>query len=147
MHIMRNIIFFTILIQYIFAGTDYTAGVTRLFEKEKHELSSRYSYLKDMRIGLIINHTSKYPGPSYLPTTYQLFKENGLNVVRIFSPEHGLSGSYAAGENVPSTSEVVSLYGKNKEPQDYHLQDIDILIFDIQDIGVRYYTYIIVLIN
>ena len=132
MHIMRNIIFFTILIQYIFAGTDYTAGVTRLFEKEKHELSSRYSYLKDMRIGLIINHTSKYPGPSYLPTTYQLFKENGLNVVRIFSPEHGLSGRYAAGENVPSTSEVVSLYGKNKDPQDYHLQDI----------GVRYYTYI-----
>ncbi len=141
-YIIKNIIALTITVQFIFGCADYTAGVTRLFEKEKHELSRKYSYLKDMRIGLIINHTSKYPGSSYLPTTYQLFKENELNVVRIFSPEHGLSGSYAAGEEVPSTSEVVSLYGKNKEPQDYHLQDIDILIFDIQDIGVRYYTYI-----
>ena len=72
---------------------------------------------------------------------------NGINLVRIFSPEHGYLGNYAAGKYVDnnidflSGSEVISLYGKNKAPMDKYLADIDILIFDIQDIGVRYYTY------
>tara|TARA_B100001750_G_C15495326_1_gene593763 strand:+ start:475 stop:1497 length:1023 start_codon:yes stop_codon:yes gene_type:complete len=72
---------------------------------------------------------------------------NGINLVRIFSPEHGYLGNYAAGKyinnNIDPLSgvEVISLYGKNKAPMDKYLLDIDILIFDIQDIGVRYYTY------
>ena len=69
-------------------------------------------------------------------------------MVRIFAPEHGYLGNYSAGKTVVdgidliSGAEVVSLYGKNKAPQDSDLKDIDVLIFDIQDIGVRYYTYI-----
>ena len=75
-------------------------------------------------------------------------KSNNLDLVRIFAPEHGYLGNHPAGKNIKdnidpiSGAEVISLYGKNKAPLDKHLQDIDIIIFDIQDIGARYYTYI-----
>ena len=130
-----------------------SAGLTTLFvyshKTSSFLLNDEFKFLKNKKIGLIINHTSKIPlnelreYTSNIPTTtYGLFKNANLNVVRIFSPEHGFSGQYAAGEEVPSTSEIVSLYGKNKVPQDEHLKDIDVLIFDIQDIGARYYTYL-----
>ena len=143
MNIIRNI-FYLFLVSFFSFSNDMSSGLTTLFIPNEYFLNKEYDYLKDMRIGLIINHTSKVPGPlRYVHrTTYKLFKNANLNVVRIFSPEHGISGNYAAGADVPSTSEVVSLYGKNKAPQDKHLEDIDILVFDIQDIGVRYYTYI-----
>ncbi len=112
-------------------------------------LNNQFNFLKDKKIGLIINHTSKIPLNELkeydfdLPVaTYDLFKNSNLNVVRIFSPEHGFKGNYAAGEKVPSTSEVVSLYGNDRSPKDEDLKDIDVLIFDIQDIGARYYTYL-----
>ncbi|WP_031427554.1 exo-beta-N-acetylmuramidase NamZ domain-containing protein [Flavimarina sp. Hel_I_48] len=71
-----------------------------------------------------------------------------INVVKVFSPEHGFRGTADAGEKVndgkdPKTGlEIVSLYGNNKKPKPDQLANIDILIFDIQDVGVRFYTYI-----
>jgi len=71
-----------------------------------------------------------------------------INVVKVFSPEHGFRGTADAGEKVqdgkdPKTGlEIVSLYGNNKKPKPEQLANIDILIFDIQDVGVRFYTYI-----
>ncbi|MFI8378834.1 exo-beta-N-acetylmuramidase NamZ domain-containing protein [Leeuwenhoekiella sp. NPDC079379] len=70
------------------------------------------------------------------------------NIIKVFSPEHGFRGTADAGEAVkdgkdPKTGlEVVSLYGNNKKPKPEQLEDIDILVFDIQDVGVRFYTYI-----
>ncbi|MDZ4957274.1 DUF1343 domain-containing protein, partial [Clostridium perfringens] len=66
----------------------------------------------------------------------------------LFSPEHGLRGEHQAGESVSNYIDdktgklVVSLYGDNKIPKKEFLKDIDILIYDIQDLGIRYYTYI-----
>ena len=117
---IKNILYFSIITCLMFSRYDNTAGLTTLFKPSAdhtsyNNLNWEYNYLKDMRIGLIINQTSKVPGhPNDTLTTYQLFKDANLNVVRIFSPEHGISGGYAAGTHVPSTSEVVSLYGKNK---------------------------------
>lgn len=71
-----------------------------------------------------------------------------VNIVKVFSPEHGFRGTADAGEKVqdgkdPKTGlEIVSLYGNNKKPKPEQLADVDILIFDIQDVGVRFYTYI-----
>ena len=138
---------------FAFCGHVRSAGLTTLFEysQESHNfyLNDNFKFLENKKIGLIINHTSRVPlnelreyGFDLPITTYDLFKNANLNVVRIFSPEHGFSGQYAAGEEVPSTSEVVSLYGKNKSPRDEYLKDVDVLIFDIQDIGARYYTYL-----
>jgi uncharacterized protein YbbC (DUF1343 family) len=71
-----------------------------------------------------------------------------INITKIFTPEHGFRGTADAGETVSSYTdkktgiEVISLYGKNKKPSAEQLKNIDILVFDIQDVGVRFYTYI-----
>ena len=72
--------------------------------------------------------------------------KNKIKVQKIFSPEHGLSGKIDAGkkvvENQYKTIPVLSLYGKSKKPSQLNLKDIDVLLFDLQDVGVRFYTYI-----
>ena len=110
---------------FALSGHVRSAGLTTLFdysqEKQVFYLNNNFKFLKNKKIGLIINHTSKVPtnelreyGFNSPITTFDLFKNADLNVVRIFSPEHGFSGQYAAGEEVPSTSDVVSLYGSNR---------------------------------
>ena len=107
-------------------------------------LQEELDCLNDRRVGLIINHTSVDSKGKHI---VKIMLDNKINLIRIFSPEHGYLGNYAAGEGIDdnldplSGVEVISLYGKNKAPLDKYLTDIDILIFDIQDIGVRYYTY------
>jgi uncharacterized protein YbbC (DUF1343 family) len=72
----------------------------------------------------------------------------GHNVVKVFSPEHGFRGTANAGEKVKSSKDIktglpiVSLYGKNKKPTKEQVKDLDVIIFDIQDVGARFYTYI-----
>jgi uncharacterized protein YbbC (DUF1343 family) len=72
----------------------------------------------------------------------------GIDVVKVFSPEHGFRGKEDAGAiikngiDVKTGIPIISLYGKNKKPKAEQLQGIDILVFDIQDVGVRFYTYI-----
>ena len=98
------------------------------------------------RTGIITNHT----GLTYdLKQNVDLLQqEQGLELVKIFSPEHGFRGTAAAGEKVSDTRDektglpVISLYGDNRKPTAEQLRDLDTLIYDIQDVGVRYYTYI-----
>ena len=72
----------------------------------------------------------------------------GIQVKKVFSPEHGFRGKADAGEHVADGKDaktglpIISLHGKNKKPSQEHLKDIDIVVFDIQDVGVRFYTYI-----
>ena len=71
-----------------------------------------------------------------------------LNIVKIFAPEHGFRGDAEAGAVIQSGIDtktgipVVSLYGKNKKPSPKQLEDVDYILFDIQDVGCRFYTYI-----
>lgn len=100
--------------------------------------------LKDKKIALVINQTSRVSGQLLLDT----LRELGMNVKKVFAPEHGFRGNIEAGGNVsdyvdPTTkTPVVSLYGNKTSPTAEDLKDIDIVIFDIQDVGVRFYTYI-----
>jgi uncharacterized protein YbbC (DUF1343 family) len=72
----------------------------------------------------------------------------GINIVKVFSPEHGFRGTADAGEKVENGIDIktrlpiISLYGKNRKPQEKQLEGINILLFDIQDVGARFYTYI-----
>ena len=72
----------------------------------------------------------------------------GIKIVKIFGPEHGFRGDADAGEQVGDAKDkktgipVISLYGNHKKPTADDFKDVDILIFDIQDVGVRFYTYI-----
>jgi uncharacterized protein YbbC (DUF1343 family) len=100
--------------------------------------------IKGKRIGIFANQTSMVGNTHLVDTLLKL----GVNIKLIFGPEHGFRGKADAGENVGTYTDqktgipVVSLYGSRGKPSAEDLKDIDILIFDIQDVGVRFYTYI-----
>ena len=100
--------------------------------------------LKDKRVGVLVNPTSRTHGKHLV----DFLIDNNINVALIFAPEHGFRGEHGAGEVVknnrdPSTGiEIISLHGKIKKPLKEHIDQLDILLFDIKDVGVRYYTYI-----
>lgn len=102
--------------------------------------------LKGKRVGLIINQTSILEKQQMHLLDAML--ENGINVIKVFAPEHGFRGTADAGAEVKDSRDIktglpiISLYGKNKKPTDQQLSDLDVIVFDIQDVGARFYTYI-----
>ena len=100
--------------------------------------------LKDKNVGVVANQTSTV-GETHL---VDILIEKNISVKKVFTPEHGFRGKADAGELVkdgidPKTGlPIISLYGKNKKLSKQHLEGLDILIFDIQDVGARFYTYI-----
>lgn len=109
-------------------------------------LKEDYSFLKGKRVGLITNATGV---DSKLNSTIDIiFNLSDVKLVALFGPEHGVRGDIPAGEKVETYIDqktnlpVYSLYGKTRKPTKEMLKDIDVLIYDIQDIGVRSYTYI-----
>ena len=100
--------------------------------------------LKGKKVAVFANQTSMV-GNTHLVDTLQ---KSGVTIKVIFGPEHGFRGTADAGEKVENVVDkatgvpVVSLYGKKRKPSKVDLQDVDIMLFDIQDVGVRFYTYI-----
>lgn len=98
--------------------------------------------LANKRVAIFANNASQINGQNIV--TVLLNKH--INVVKIFSPEHGFTGSNDAGAKVTNSKfaqiPVISLYGKKEQPDMNDLSDVDVVVFDIQDVGVRYYTYI-----
>jgi uncharacterized protein YbbC (DUF1343 family) len=100
--------------------------------------------LENKNIALLSNHTSIIKNKHLLDTLLQ----RGINITKVFSPEHGFRGQAGAGELVqdgkdPQTGiSIISLYGNHKKASQEDLQGIDIVLFDIQDVGARFYTYI-----
>lgn len=102
--------------------------------------------LQGKRVALMVNQSSLVGSTgTHLVDT---LLSQGINIVRLFVPEHGLRGKVDAGKNVRSGADektglpVVSLYGQHKRPTPEMLADIDLLVFDLQDVGTRFYTYI-----
>lgn len=100
--------------------------------------------LLDKRVGLVVNQTSRV-GAAHLVDT---LLASGVDVVRLFAPEHGFRGGADAGAVIQDGTDtrtglrIVSLYGRNKKPTADQLRGLDLLVFDIQDVGARFYTYI-----
>lgn len=100
--------------------------------------------LKNKRVAILANQTSII-GHLHLVDS---LKKLGVNIVKVFGPEHGFRGDASAGAKVsdaidPSTGiPIISLYGKKDQPSTEDLQDVDIIIYDLQDVGVRFYTNI-----
>lgn len=98
------------------------------------------------RLGIIANHTAYNSRGTFIVDVFRAIP--GAKVVALFSPEHGLYGTADAGASVETHTDpasglpVYSLYGKTRKPTPEMLRDIDLLVFDIQDIGARFYTYI-----
>ena len=109
------------------------------------EDSSEYMpLLKGKNVALVVNQSSVVQGEHLVDS---LLRQN-INVTKIFAPEHGFRGKSDAGTHVKSGLDaqtglpIVSLYGKHKKPTKADLRGIDVLVFDIQDVGVRFYTYL-----
>ena len=100
--------------------------------------------LKGKRVGMVVNQTSTIRQTHVVDS----LKALGVTIRTIFAPEHGFRGTASAGEKIgngidPKTGiAIVSLYGKNHKPSPAMLDSLDVLVFDIQDVGVRFYTYI-----
>ena len=101
--------------------------------------------LKGKRVGMIINHTSRLCSGELLLDSLQ---KAGITVTALFGPEHGIRGGAGAGEKVSdgvdarSGVPVFSLYGEQNKPTAEMLKNVDLLVYDIQDVGARFYTYI-----
>lgn len=102
--------------------------------------------LKNKRVALVVNHTSIVgkKGVHLLDTLLTC----GITVKKIFAPEHGFRGNADAGEKITDGKDsktgipIISLYGKNRKPSPEQMANVDVILFDIQDVGARFYTYI-----
>jgi uncharacterized protein YbbC (DUF1343 family) len=105
------------------------------------------NYLKDKRVAVLANPTTIIGKRHLVDSLLDL----GINITKVFGPEHGFRGNAGAGERVsdekdPATGlPIISLYGKKRKPSAEDLADVDVFLFDIQDVGCRFYTYINVL--
>lgn len=128
-------------------------GNSRLVEKGKNiipgadQIEKYVPFLKGKRVGILANPTTII-GKKHLVDSLM---STGINIVKVFGPEHGFRGKASAGVKVsdetdPATGvKVISLYGAKRKPTKEDLADVDVMIFDIQDVGCRFYTYINVL--
>ncbi len=157
---MKKILFLT-AIMFLFANACKSSGKTT----EKPEKQSDYTFIQDTlppplpgcyqtdlyfpqlpgkRIAVVANQTSRI---GKLHLVDRLLEEHFF-VMKVFAPEHGFRGDHDAGEKVENTRDpqtnlpIVSLYGKHRKPTPEDLKNIDVILFDIQDVGARFYTYL-----
>ena len=108
------------------------------------QVKAYLTLIKGKKVAVVANQTSMV-GSKHLVDTLLKLK---VNIVCVFTPEHGFRGEAAAGENVESSTDpetnipIISLYGEHQSPTKKDLKDVDIVLYDIQDVGARFYTYI-----
>ncbi|KAF0198557.1 MAG: hypothetical protein FD166_1198 [Bacteroidetes bacterium] len=118
----------------------YEQAIRPAAERTRHY----FGKLENKRIGVVANQTSLI-GQTHLVDS---LITSGINIVRVFTPEHGFRGQAEAGEHVDNNIDVktglplVSLYGEHRKPLAEDLAGIDLILFDLQDVGARFYTYI-----
>lgn len=109
-----------------------------------YQMSAYIDKLKGKKIAVVANQTSTLNRTHLIDTLLN----QGIEVVKIFAPEHGFRGEGDAGEKIENGIDkktrlpIISLYGSHKKPTAKDLQAIDVVVFDIQDVGVRFYTYL-----
>jgi len=109
-----------------------------------YQVSEYLSLLKGKNVGIFANQTSMICNTHLVDSLQKL----GIKIIKIFAPEHGFRGNADAGEDIKTYTDsetgitVVSLYGAKLKPSGADLKDVDVLVFDIQDVGVRFYTFI-----
>lgn len=132
--------YLTIFICWLLTAMSATAQVRNGADR----LEQLLPMLENKQISLVVNHTSLVNGVHLLDTLYN----RRVQIVQVFAPEHGFRGEADAGEAIHNEKDtrthvpIISLYGTHKKPQRAQLKQTDVLIFDMQDVGARFYTYI-----
>jgi uncharacterized protein YbbC (DUF1343 family) len=140
---MKKVCFFILLSTFSLVAFSQTATKTKIITGADR-MDVYLPLLKGKSVAVFANQTSTV-GNTHLVDT---LLKSGIKIVKIFGPEHGFRGTADAGEHVTNMVDkktgipVISLYGDHKKPTADDLKDVDILLFDIQDVGVRFYTFI-----
>lgn len=140
----RNRFLLIAIISFLFFGEAGVYGQNNGIKTGAEQTDKYLPLLSQKRVGLLINQTSVIGARSLL----DVLLEKHIKVVKIFVPEHGFRGTADAGAHVGNSVDkqtglpIVSLYGSNKKPSAEQLKDIDVLVYDLQDVGARFYTYI-----
>jgi uncharacterized protein YbbC (DUF1343 family) len=135
----RILIILFVFLFYLKLNAQIINGADLLFSENQNLISGK-------NIGVVCNHTSLLADGRHLVDA--LLNAKDVTLKAIFTPEHGFKGTTEAGElidyknNLYKNVPIISLYGKDKKPSKENLKDVDVLIFDIQDVGARFYTYI-----
>jgi uncharacterized protein YbbC (DUF1343 family) len=144
----RPVIVLMLLIPFIFFNSAHIENIPDQSQQQiltgADQTESYLPYLKGKRVAIMANQTSII-GKSHLVDS---LKKLGVNIVKVFGPEHGFRGNASAGAEIADETDpktgipIVSLYGRKNKPTKEDLADVDILIYDLQDVGVRFYTNI-----
>jgi uncharacterized protein YbbC (DUF1343 family) len=136
---------FLILTAFVNLSCQPSESNNHVFFGDELLLKENIELLKDQRVGVVTNHSAALPNNVHLVDTLITL---GINITALFSPEHGIRGEISDGSKISSSTDdktgipIFSLYGNVKKPTKEMLKNIDIILFDIQDIGARFYTYI-----
>ena len=152
--VKQTIIYLSIFISFAFSGnktttnqkntTENIAPADTTIQVAASQFEKYLPLLKDKNVALLVNQTSMVSDTHLVDTLLSY----GVKIKTIFSPEHGFRGDADAGEKIDNSIDsktgipLISLYGKTKKPTKKMLENIDVVVFDIQDVGVRFYTYI-----
>jgi uncharacterized protein YbbC (DUF1343 family) len=141
----HHLLFFLLLLSSLHAGASERPSSNPILVGADVFLRGKLPLLEGKRVGVVTNHTALCASGEHLVSA---LLRKGVNVVRLFGPEHGIRGAAGPGEIITDTLDlttripVVSLYGSTNKPTRAMLQDIDLLLYDIQDVGARFYTYV-----
>lgn len=139
---MKHSIKYHLLVAWLIL-TSLTHGYAQI-RTGAEQTEQYFPLIEGKRVALTVNQTSLIGEKHLLDSLYNI----GIDITRIFAPEHGLRGEADAGATVKDGKDtrtgiqIASLYGKNKKPAPHQLADTDIVLFDIQDVGARFFTYI-----
>ncbi|MBC7934187.1 MAG: DUF1343 domain-containing protein [Rhizobacter sp.] len=146
---MKFLLFLFTVIVFTACGTarltaQNNSGAGTTIKTGAEQTEKYLGYLKGKRVAILANQTSII-GHTHLVDSLQ---KSGVNIVKVFGPEHGFRGKASAGDHVSDERDIatgipiISLYGAKNKPSKEDLADVDIMIYDLQDVGVRFYTNI-----
>lgn len=119
-----------------------TASSQKEIQPGAWQIEEYIDLLRDKKVGLLVNHTSMVRETHLVDTLLSL----GIDIKTVFAPEHGFKGMAADGEHVADQKmenfQMISLFGKKRKPTNEDLEGLDVVVFDIQDVGTRFFTYI-----
>ncbi|MEZ4799472.1 MAG: DUF1343 domain-containing protein [Flavobacteriales bacterium] len=141
----RILLIFSILFSIVSCNAQNESSTSTVPLKTGAERTTEYlPLLLGKKVGVVANATSIIDSTHLVDSLLN----SGVQVTKVFAPEHGFRGDHGAGDKVSDSKDVktglplISLYGSNKKPSNEMLKGLDVVIFDIQDVGARFYTYI-----
>lgn len=154
----NTVLFFVFLLVLQVNFESHAATPIHTKEKERNlqvgaeNTSVYFPLIEGKKIGILTNQTGVVSNPAdnnaYTLSVVDFLMNNKMNIVKIYAPEHGFRGTASAGELIKDGKDtqtglpIISLYGNSKKPSKKQLEGIDVMLFDLQDVGARFYTYI-----